>query len=131
MRVVEINRSAKTYRGPWEWHDNSVVSGDYMLLDDALANGFTLEIPATPVPVSVSKWAFLLTLRRRGKEDALKAAIAAYNGTNADRVRAKWDADPDIERNGATINALGAAIGYTPDQVDDLFRESQRVEAGQ
>lgn len=33
--------------------------------------------------------------------------------------------------NGATINALGAAIGYTPEQVDDLFRESQRVEAGQ
>lgn len=79
-----------------------------------------------PVPASVPKWAFLLVLRRAGKEAALKAAIAAYAGPNADRVRAKWEADPDIERNGATINALGAAVGYTPEQVDQVFRDADK-----
>lgn len=98
-----------------------------MRLEDAVAHGYKPAPPALPpVPVSVPKWAFLLVLRRAGKEAALKAAIAAYSGPNADRVRAKWDADPDIERNGSTINALGAAIGYTPEQVDQVFRDADR-----
>lgn len=79
-----------------------------------------------PVPASVPKWAFLLVIRKAGKEAALKSTIAGYSGPNADRVRAKWDADPDIERNGATINAIGAAIGYTPEQVDQVFRDAER-----
>lgn len=127
MHVVLVNREARTYVGPWEWSDESIPSGDYLTLKDAEANGYTPEPAAPPaVPVSVPKWAFLLVLRRAGKEAALKAAIAAYAGPNADRVRAKWEADPDIERNGATINALGAAVGYTPQQVDQVFRDADR-----
>lgn len=125
--VIIIDRAAKTFDGPWTWHDQSVVEGDYMTLADATAQGFTLAPPPPPpVPASVPKWAFLLVLRRAGKEAALKAAIAAYSGANADRVRAKWEADPEIERNGATINSLGAAIGYTPQQVDQVFRDAER-----
>lgn len=76
------------------------------------------------VPASVPKWAFLLVLRRMGKEAALKAAIAAYSGQNADRVRAKWEASEVIERDGDTVNALGAAVGLTPPQVDQVFRDA-------
>ena len=127
MKVVLVNREARTYQGPWEWHDDSVPSGDYLTLSNATEQGFSPQPTAPPaVPVSVPKWAFLLVLRRAGKEAALKAAIAAYSGPNADRVRAKWEADPDIERNGATINALGAAIGYTPEQVDQVFRDAEK-----
>lgn len=125
--VIIIDRAAKTFDGPWTWHDESVVEGDYLRLEDAVAQGYKPEPPAPPpVPVSVPKWAFLLVLRRAGKEAALKAVIAGYTGPNADRVRAKWEADPDIERNGATINALGAAIGYTPTQVDQVFRDAEK-----
>lgn len=126
MNVVITDSASKTYVGPWEWRDESIVADPYMLLSDALAAGYTLAPSIVPVPASVPKWAFLLVLRRAGKEAALKAAIAAYSGPNADRVRAKWEADPDIERNGATINALGAAVGYTPEQVDQVFRDADR-----
>lgn len=127
MQVVQANESSKTYIGPWEWHNGSVVESPYMLLEDAVGQGYTAAPPAPPtVPVSVPKWAFLLVLRRAGKEAALKAAIAAYSGPNADRVRAKWEADPDVERNGATINALGASVGYTPEQVDQVFRDAEK-----
>lgn len=125
--VIIIDRAAKTFDGPWTWHDGSVVEGDYLRLEDAVAQGYKPAPPAPPsVPVSVPKWAFLLVLRRMGKEAALKAAIAGYTGPNADRVRAKWEVDPDVERNGATINALGAAIGYTPEQVDQVFRDAEK-----
>lgn len=131
MRIAFVDNAKKLILNVVVYDDGSEIKSGAMLESDAIAAGYKWEKFPDPVPVSVPKWAFLLTLRKRGKEDAFKAAIAAYNGANADRVRAKWDADPDIERNGATINALGAAIGYTPEQVDDLFRESQRVEAGQ
>lgn len=125
MTVVEVNREARTYKGPWEWSDESVPSGDYMTLAEAEEQGFTLAPPPpVPVPASVPKWAFLLVLRRMGKEDALKTAIAAYNGADAARVRAKWEACEVIERDGATVNALGAAVGLTPEQVDQVFREA-------
>lgn len=90
----------------------------------AIAAGYTPAPPVSPVPASVPKWAFLLVLRRMGKEAALKAAIAAYSGQNADRVRAKWEASEVIERDGATVNALGAAVGMTPEQVDQAFRDA-------
>ena len=125
MKVVLIDREARTYVGPWEWSDESVPSGDYMTLAEAEEQGFTLAPPPpVPVPVSVPKWAFLLVLRRMGKEDALKTAIAAYNGADAARVRAKWEASEVIERDGATVNALGAAIGLTPEEVDQVFRDA-------
>lgn len=127
MKIVEVNREARTYKGPWEWSDYSVPSGDYLTLADATAQGFTLAPPPPPpVPVSVPKWAFLLVLRRMGKEDALKTAIAAYNGADAARVRAKWEASDVIERDGSTVNALGAAIGLTPEQVDQVFRDAEK-----
>lgn len=127
MKVVKItDRAAKTFDGPWTWHDESVVQGDYLLLEDAVAQGYKPAPPAPPpVPASVPKWAFLLVLRRMGKEASLKAAIDAYAGPNADRVRAKWEADPDVERDGQTVNDLGAAMGLMPPQIDQVFREAK------
>lgn len=125
--VIIIDRAAKTFDGPWTWHDQSVVEGDFLRLEDAVAQGYKPAPPSPPpVPVSVPKWAFLLVLRRMGKEATLKAAIAGYNGPNADRVRAKWDADPDIERDGQTVDDLGAAMGLTPTQVDQVFRDAEK-----
>lgn len=124
--VIIIDRAAKTFDGPWTWHDQSVVEGDYLRLEDAVAQGYKPAPPAPPpVPVSVPKWAFLLVLRRMGKETALKAAIAGYTGPNADRVRAKWEVDPDVERDGQTVDDLGKAVGLTPTQVDQVFREAK------
>ena len=125
MKVVFVDRVARTYVGPWDWSDESVPSGDYMTLTEATEQGFALAPPPpVPVPLSVPKWAFLLVLRSMGKEDALKTAIAAYNGADAARVRAKWEACEVIERDGATVNALGAAVGLTPEQVDQVFRDA-------
>ena len=76
------------------------------------------------VPASVAKWAFLLILRSMGKEDALKTAIAADNGADSARVRAKWEASEIIERDGATVDSLGAAVGLSPAQVDQVFRDA-------
>lgn len=124
MNVVIIDSASKTYSGPWHWDRPDAPSSPFMEESAAIAAGYTPAPPVSPVPASVPKWAFLLVLRRMGKEAALKAAIAAYSGQNADRVRAKWEASEVIERDGATVNALGAAVGMTPEQVDQAFRDA-------
>lgn len=129
MKIVEINQANRTYRGPYEWPDGSLLINGLMTLDDAVKAAYKPEQFVSPVPTSVAKWAMLCVIRARNKEDAVKTAIANYKGSNADRLKAKWEADPEVEREGPTANALGAAIGYTPEQVDDLFREAARVEA--
>lgn len=126
MNVVIIDPASKTYSGPWHWDRLDAPSSPYMEESAAIAAGYTPAPPVTPVPTSVPKWAFLLILRRMGKEDALNTAIAAYNGADAARVRAKWEADPDIERDGQTVNDLGKAVGLTPEQVDQVFRDAER-----
>lgn len=128
MNVVIIDSASKTYSGPWNWDREDSPSSPYMEQSAAIAAGYTPAPSPPPVPASVPKWAFLLVLRRMGKEATLKAAIAGYTGPNADRVRAKWEADPDIERDGQTVDDLGKAVGLTPAQVDQVFREA-KVEA--
>lgn len=127
--IVEIDESARTYIGPWEWPDDATLGEGVMMLSDAIAQGYRpAPPPPLPVPASVAKWAFLLIVRRMGKETALKAALAAYTGANADRVRAKWEASEIVERDGPTVDALGAAIGLTKAQVDQAFRDAEREE---
>lgn len=127
MKVVKVDRQARTYTGPWDWSDNSVPSGDYLTLADATAQGFTLAPPAPPsVPESVPAWALSAVLDARGKLGDLQAAIDRITPAST-KSRVKWlfARGDQFERDGDVVNGLGAAIGYTPDQVDQLFRESE------
>jgi len=126
MNVVIIDPASKTYLGPWNWDRADSPSSPYMEQSAAIAAGYTPAPPPPPVPASVPKWAFLLVLRRMGKESALKATIAGYTGPNADRVRAKWEVDPDVERGGQTVDDIGKAVGLTPAQVDQVFRDAEK-----
>lgn len=125
MNVVIANHASKTYTGPWNWDMPNPPPSQYMAEDDAVAMGYS-RVAIAPVPASVPKWAFILVLRRMGKEAALKTAIAGYTGPNADRVRAKWEVDPDVERDGQTVDDLGAAMGLMPPQIDQVFRDAEK-----
>lgn len=83
--------------------------------------------PPTPqpwVPVSVPAWALSAVLDSRGKLDGLNLAIDGLSEPTRTRVRWLFDRGEYFERDGEIVNGLGAAIGYTPDQVDQLFRDS-------
>lgn len=127
MQVVQVNREARTYIGPWEWSDESVPSGDYLTLQDAVAKGYTPEPPVPPaVPESVPAWALSAVLDARGKLTELQAAIDKLTPAST-RTRVQWlfRRGDQFERDGDVVNGLGAAIGYTPEQVDQLFRDAE------
>jgi hypothetical protein len=127
MKIVELNLAAKTYRGPWEFPDDSILIDVTDTLENAIARGFIPEPPAKNVPEEVPAWALMAVVDARGKKAALEAAVNALpNGTG---VKFRWlFARGDMfPRNGATVNLLGAAIGLTPAQIDDLFIEAQTM----
>lgn len=128
MKVVLVDRQARTYIGPWEWSNDSVPSGDYLTLVDATAQGFTLAPPPPPpVPESVPAWALSAVLDARGKLADLQAAIERLTPAST-KARVKWlfTRGDHFERDGDVVNGLGAAIGYTtPEQVDQLFRDAE------
>ena len=126
MQVVETNESSRTYIGPWEWHAGSVVVPPYMLHEDAVAAGYRPAPPAPPpVPESVPAWALSAVLDARGKLSELQSAIDKITPAST-RTRVQWlfRRGDQFERDGDVVNGLGAAIGYTPEQVDQLFRDA-------
>lgn len=126
MRIVIPNLTAKTYKGPFAYADGPVPPG-YVRESEAIAQGYTQEPEPERVPEEVEAWKLAAVLDSRGKLQAIEAAIAAYTGPEAAIVRARWRRGVEFPRNGDTVNALGAAIGYTPAQIDDLFREAAKI----
>ncbi|NBW20266.1 MAG: hypothetical protein EBR82_71085 [Caulobacteraceae bacterium] len=83
--------------------------------------------PESNVPVEVEAWKLQAVLDRRGKLSAVNAAVDGYKGDDAPLIRARWRRGDAFPRDGATVNSLGAAIGYTPEEVDQLFIEADKI----
>lgn len=47
----------------------------------------------------------------------------------ADQAWLAWEQSNVFERNGGLINSLGPTFGFTPEQIDDLFRAAAEVTA--
>ena len=127
MRIVTVNESAKLITGgPYAWGEEQPPAG-YVSEEWALTNGYRYTPPAPePVPDEVAGWAIRAVLETRGKLKDLIDTIDGMTGGDATKVRWIFRDAPTIPRDGETVNNLGASIGYTPSQVDDLFREAER-----
>lgn len=77
-------------------------------------------LPAGPAPVpqSVTPRQARLALLGAGLLDAVETAIAA--GSRADQIT--WEFAVDVRRDYALIANLGATLGLTSAQIDELFR---------
>ena len=128
MRIVTVNESAKLITGgPYAWSGEHPPEG-YVSEEWALANGYRYTPPApAPVPDAVPAWALQAILEERGKLTQLQAAIDKLTGATGRKVQWIFRRGDMFERDGDTVNNLGASIGYTPSQVDDLFRDANKL----
>ena len=77
---------------------------------------------AKVVPSSVTMAQAREALRRAGVLAGVDAAIGAI--PDADQRQAAeiaWEYAPTVGRTGALVSMLGAQVGLTEDQIDDLF----------
>ena len=79
--------------------------------------------PPAPIPASITRRQAKLALLGAGLLDAVQPAIDAIpDATMRSAAQIDWDDALEFERNNATLAALAADLGLTPDQLDDLFR---------
>lgn len=77
-----------------------------------------LDIPARPVPDSVTPRQIRLALNASGLRATVDNAVKA----GSQGLKDWWEYSLDIERNHALINGMAAQLGITDQQLDDLFR---------
>lgn len=89
------------------------------------------ELAALPQPIpSLSPVQIRLQLLTHGIDDtAVEAAIAASGGDDIDRKRelAYWHYATCYERGHPLVEAIGAALGFSHDQLDDEFRAAAKL----
>lgn len=80
-------------------------------------------VPAPlPVPAVVTMRQARLALLQFGLLAQVNTAVANMPGTQGDAARIEWEFSSTVERNRPLVQALGAALGMTDAQLDDLFR---------
>jgi hypothetical protein len=74
-------------------------------------------ILAPIIPVTVALWQARAALLGAGKLDAVNAAVAKIGGA----VAIAWDYGNSIDRASPTVAALGATLGMSDKDLDNLF----------
>lgn len=71
-----------------------------------------------PVPAAVGLWQAKAALAAAGHLAAADAAVAASGNTP---LQLAWEYATEVHRASPAIAAIGAALGLTQGQIDDLF----------
>lgn len=79
-----------------------------------------------PVPEKIMLWQARAILDMTGSLAAANAAVAASKNP---ALKAVWEYGNEISRSSGVIDDLGAGIGLTKDQIDDLFRNAAALSA--
>lgn len=79
----------------------------------------------TPVPGEVTNFQARAALRRAGLLKRVHDALQAEGGEAWDA----WEYANHFYRNGALVQAFAAQLGFTEEQIDDLFRAAASIEA--
>lgn len=74
-----------------------------------------------PVPTAVPMWAVRTILQNDGLFDTAQALVEASTDNALKNV---WEYGNDALRSSPAINALGAALGLTQAQIDQMFRDA-------
>ena len=92
-----------------------------------MSQGFTEypdaeSLPAIPEPVPESITKLQLKYALGADWPTVKAAIAADPGLQED-----WDLAIEIHRNSPLVIGTAQTVGYTSQQMDDIFRAASKV----
>lgn len=90
---------------------------------DSIVNGALVPAPGVvPVPAAVTMRQARLALLGAGLLGTVTTAINAMAEPAKTAATIEWEYSNELQRDHALVTALGAALGLTSSQVDDLFR---------
>lgn len=101
----------------------------YMVMVDGVSREATpeeiAEIEARevtlPVPATVTMRQARLALLQAGKLSNVDAAIATLPSPQKEEAQIEWEFSSTVERSRPITQMIGAALGMTESELDDLF----------
>jgi len=98
---------------------------DTTLSDISLGTVFTLPLdsPLVSTPAVISP----LQLRKALRKAGLFTTVTTFMATQSDEVQETWEYCVAIRRADPLIATLQTALGFTDEQIDDLFRSAAQV----
>lgn len=79
------------------------------------------------IPKSITARQAKLALLQIGKLADVTAAISKLESPIKEQVEIEWEYAADIYRNNGFIDTLGAALGLSDAQLDDLFLQASKL----
>lgn len=130
MRVLK-NPSANTRATVWTSADKVPQGVQTEEMSEAqfaewLAAQPSLPEPQSPVPTNLPAWRIRVVLKQRGLLNNVKQLIAALPQSARD-IAEEQLIDSKFERHHPLIDQLGAALGLTSDDLDDIFSEADAL----
>lgn len=94
------------------------------LIDGELPIYWERPDPPKRVPRAIENWRAKTMLKLMGMDGAAEAAFAALPEQERVVVETAWNAGAMLLRKSAAVNGVGAALGLSPQQIDQLFIEA-------
>lgn len=92
-------------------------------LPEYAGKGFFAVEPPPPgpyVPAEVPMYKVRKLLIKQGLMATVEAAVAGLTGESGDLARVDWEYAPNLVRLSPLVQGLGAAIGLSSEEIDDL-----------
>lgn len=130
MRVLK-NPAPNTRASVWASLDN-VPAGVQTeeMTEEQFAVWLSAQPPISdqpsPVPTNLPAWRIRVVLKNRNLLNTVKQAIATLPKAQRD-VAEEQLVDSKFERDHPLIGQLGAALGLTSKDLDDIFREADAL----
>lgn len=83
--------------------------------------------PVVRVPEEVTMGQARLALHDIGKLQAVEAVLAGMPEPERTRAKIEWDYRPTVRRDSQLVAQLGAAIGLTRRELDDIFTHAAEL----
>lgn len=98
------------------------VMSDTANLGDIYVDGvFTPKPVKLEIPQVVTMRQARLALLQAGSLNAVNTAIAGMTGAIGEAARIEWEFSSEVKRNQPLVIALTPTLGFTSQQLDDLF----------
>jgi hypothetical protein len=100
----------------------------YTVGEGVVTRSYTVVPYVPPVPQCVTMRQATQALILAGLDDEVEALLAAMPGVEGKMARAEWAKSQVVERNRPLVNQMGAALGLTSEQIDQLFVTAASLE---
>ena len=112
-------QQGETVTAPWVEMSESEIESRIAQYSHAVKQ---ITTDAESIPQEIALWQFRAAVDLAGLKPSVESAISALPDQQKIVATQKWEYGNTVRRNHQMITTLSAALGLTPEQVDNIFK---------